>query len=159
MDPDSNVGAQVGRLQHLIWRRMEVSASACGISGAQGQVLLFILQNPAVYQKDLEKAFHLRPSTATGLLKRMEKNGLLRRESCKKDARLKQLIPTRRGREHYSQVHQEMERTEALLTKGVAPQDLEIFFRVVTKMQQNLIGDCCKSTEIHNENEGGRHLD
>ncbi|HIU42474.1 MAG TPA: MarR family transcriptional regulator [Candidatus Egerieicola faecale] len=155
MDPDSNVGAQIGRLQHLIWRRMEASASACGISGSQGQVLLFILRNPTVYQKDLEKAFHLRPSTATGLLKRMEKNGLLRRESCTEDARLKQLIPTQRGRELYSQVHQETERTEALLTNGVAPQDLETFFRVITQMQQNLMADCCKSIEIHNENEGG----
>ena len=108
-----------------------------------------------VYQKDLEKAFHLRPSTATGLLKRMEKNGLLRRESCTEDARLKQLIPTQRGRELYSQVHQETERTEALLTNGVAPQDLETFFRVITQMQQNLMADCCKSIEIHNENEGG----
>ncbi len=155
MDPDSNVGAQVGRLQHLIWRRMEVSSSACGISGAQGQILLFILRNPTVYQKDLEKAFHLRPSTATGLLKRMEKNGLIRRENCKDDARLKQLIPTQRGRELYSQVHQETERTEALLTKGVSTEDLDTFFRVITQMQQNLVKDCCKPTQSHSENEGG----
>lgn len=155
MNPDFNVGAQIGRLRHLIWRRMEASASACGISGAQGQILLFILQNPTAYQKDLEKTFHLRPSTATGLLKRMEKNGLIVRKSCKEDARLKQLIPTQRGRELYSQVHQERERTEALLTKGVSHQDLEAFFRVLDQMQQNLMADCCRSTETHQENEGG----
>ena len=155
MDPDSSVGAQVGRLQHLIWRRMEASASACGISGAQGQILLFILRNPTVYQKDLEKTFHLRPSTATGLLKRMEKNGLICRENCKEDARLKQLIPTQRGRELYSQVHQETERTEALLTKGISSEEMETFFRVITKRQQNLVSDCCKSNQPKSENEGG----
>lgn len=155
MNPDSSVGAQIGRLQHLIWRRMEASASACGISGAQGQVLLFLLENPSLHQKDLEKTFHLRPSTATGLLKRMEKNGLIRRESCQEDARLKRLIPTQRGRELNSVVHGEREKVEALLTKGLSPEDLEVFFRVVTRMQQNLMGDCCKPNQPQRENEGG----
>lgn len=154
MDPDSNVGAQIGRLQHLIWRRMEASASACGISGSQGQVLLFILRNPTVYQKDLEKAFHLRPSTATGLLKRMEKNGLLRRESCTEDARLKQLIqPSGPGALQPGAPGNGTDRSSS--HQRVAPQDLETFFRVITQMQQNLMADCCKSIEIHNENEGG----
>ncbi len=155
MEPDFSVGAQIGRLQHLIWRRMEASASACGISGAQGQVLLFLLKHPTLYQKDLERIFHLRPSTATGLLKRMEKNGLIRRESCPEDARLKRLIPTQRGRELNSMVHGESEKIEALLTKDISSQDLEAFFRVVTQMQQNLMADCGKSTQPPNENEGG----
>ena len=149
------MGTQVGRLQHLIWRWMKASASTCGISRVQGQILLFILRNPTVYQKDLKKTFHPRPSTATGLLKRMEKNGLICRENCEEDARLKQLIPTQQGRELYSQVHQETERIEAFLTKGISSEEMETFSRVITKMQQNLVSDCCKSNQPKSENEGG----
>ena len=47
-----------------------------------------------VYQKDIEEEFRIRKSTATGILQLMEKNGFISRESSKKDARLKRIVPT-----------------------------------------------------------------
>ena len=50
-----------------------------------------------VYQKDIEEEFRIRKSTVTGILKLLEKNGFIRRESVPQDARLKRIVPTARA--------------------------------------------------------------
>ena len=48
-------------------------------------------QKHSIYQKDIEKEFGLRPSTATEVLKALEKKELICRVSEKQDARLKRI--------------------------------------------------------------------
>ena len=55
-----------------------------------------------IYQKDVEKEFQIRRSTATGTLQILEKNGFIRREPVKQDARLKKLVPTDKAKEYAS---------------------------------------------------------
>ena len=63
------------------------------MSGTQGRVLHFILSNNGdVFQKDIESEFNLRPSTATGILKLMEKNGVIRRESISLRCQVKKTL-------------------------------------------------------------------
>ena len=42
-----------------------------------------------VFQKDVEEEYSLRPPTATKILKDMEKNGLIRRETVPYDSEIK----------------------------------------------------------------------
>ena len=65
----------------------------------QMHVLRYILMSTLhrdVYQKDIEEEFQIRKSTATGILKLMEKHGFIRRESAQQDARLKRIVPTKK---------------------------------------------------------------
>ena len=81
-------GKKINQISNRLRRRSRAIQETIGISGAQGNILNYILvesQNRSVYQKDIEQEFGLRPSTATErLIQMMEdirKSYLLKKQS------------------------------------------------------------------------------
>ena len=73
-------GKVINRISNRLRRRSAALQETLGMSGAQGNILNFILvegQKHSIYQKDIEKEFGLRPSTATEVLKALEKKELM----------------------------------------------------------------------------------
>lgn len=73
-------GKKINQISNRLRRRSRVIQETIGISGAQGNILNYILvesQNRSVYQKDIEQEFGLRPSMATEALKSLKKNELM----------------------------------------------------------------------------------
>lgn len=133
------VGRCIGKLSNQIRRRLDACSAKSGVSGAQGRVLHFILaQSEDVFQRDIEQEFNMRPPSATELLKMMQKNGLIRRESTAQDGRLKKIIVTEKAAMLVGQVFPDLEKLERDLTEGIPPEQLEVFFRVVERMSENL---------------------
>jgi DNA-binding MarR family transcriptional regulator len=91
-----------------------------------------------VYQKDLEKRFEIRRSTATQILSLMEKNGLILRQPVPRDARLKRLVLTEKAIEMHKEVVKEIEAIDSLLIAGVTEKELQTFFAVIDKVKANL---------------------
>ena len=95
-------GKVINRISNRLRRRSAALQETLGMSGAQGNILNFILvegQKHSIYQKDIEKEFGLRPSTATEVLKALEKKELICRVSEKQDARLKRIEFTSKAEE------------------------------------------------------------
>ena len=93
---EKDCGMWINILSHMLKKRMNANTQSLGITGVQSHVMHYILVKCAdgpVFQRDVERAFSLSRSTATGILQLMEKNDLIRRESVASDARLKSLIP------------------------------------------------------------------
>jgi DNA-binding MarR family transcriptional regulator len=108
-------------------------------SGSQGRTLHFLLaQTQDVFQKDIEEEYGIRPSTATELLKQMEKNGLVVREPVAYDNRLKKIVLTDKALIYRQQVIEDLTELEKKLVKDISEADLEIFFQVIEKMMDNL---------------------
>lgn len=129
----------ISKLSNKIRRKIDAFASKSELSGAQGRVLHFILaQDGELFQKDIEEEFGLRPPTATELLKKMEKNGLIRREAASYDARLKTILVTQKAMQYRSQVIHDLAALEEELTKGITSEELDTFFQVMDKMLGNL---------------------
>ena len=73
-------GKKINQISNRLRRRSRAIQETIGISGAQGNILNYILvesQSRSVYQKDIEQEFGLRPSTATKALKSLKKNELM----------------------------------------------------------------------------------
>lgn len=129
----------IGKLSNKIRRKIDTFTSKEEFSGSQGKVLHFLLaQTSDVFQKDIEEEYGLRPSTATELLKKMEKNGLIYREVTSYDARLKKIIVSEKALKYKEQVIHDLSGLEDELTKGISTQDLNVFFDVLEKMLENL---------------------
>ena len=97
---EKDCGMWINILSHMLKKRMNANTQSLGITGVQSHVMHYILVKCAdgpVFQRDVERAFSLSRSTATGILQLMEKNDLIRRESVASDARLKSLIPTKKA--------------------------------------------------------------
>lgn len=137
MNTTDKTGRAISNLSNLIRRRMD-TVTTC-VRGSQGRILHFLLaQSEDVFQRDIEEEFNLRPSSATGILKLMEKDGLIYRESIASDARLKRIITTDKANQLKQQVLQDVETLEHDLTKGISREDLDIFYQVTQQMKKNL---------------------
>lgn len=129
----------VSKLSNKIRRKIDALASGGDFSGAQGRVLHFILSQPEeLFQKDIEEEFGLRPPTATEILKKMEQNGLIRRESAAHDGRLKRIIVSQKAMQYKEQVMDGLNQLEEELTAGISKKDMDTFYQVMEKMLENM---------------------
>ncbi len=140
---EKNCGLWINILSHKLRKRVNANMQSLGLTGVQSRVMYYILMRCAdspVYQRDVESAFGLSRSTATGILGLMEKNGLIIRKSVVSDARLKSLIPTEKAAHLGEQIGESLRQTEQCLTQGLSSTQLELFMETAARMCDNLDG-------------------
>ena len=138
---EKDCGLWINVLSHKLKKRMNANMQSPGLTGVQGRVMHYILVKCAdgpVFQRDVENAFDLSRSTATGILQLMEKNGLILRENMASDARLKSLIPTEKAVRLDAQIGEYLQQTEQRLTQGVPEEQLLLFLETAARMSANL---------------------
>ncbi|MCX7714986.1 MAG: MarR family transcriptional regulator [Clostridia bacterium] len=142
---DKNIGFEIKTLSHLIKRRIDKFAGGTnhsGLTGGHGWIIGYLYDKSKtrdVFQRDLEAEFSIRRSTATGILKLMEKNGLIVKEPVEKDARLKKLVLTPKAVALHEKVISEFNKMEEQLSRGLTEEEKEMFFKVIDKIKNNII--------------------
>ena len=119
-------GKVINKISNRLRRRSKAVQEAIGISGAQGNILSYILaegEKRSIYQKDIEQEFGLRPSTATEVLKTLEGRGLIRRIPDERDGRYKKIVFTERASEIESAIKDEIMKSERLLLTGISQEE------------------------------------
>lgn len=138
---EKDCGMWIHVLSHKLKKCMNANVQNLGITGVQSRIMHYILvkctEGP-VFQRDVENAFDMCRSTATGILQLMEKNGLIRRESVASDARLKSLIPTEKAARLDSQIGESIHQIERRLTEGLPDEQLALFRKIAVRMSENL---------------------
>ncbi len=144
----ADYGMWVNVLSHKLKKRMNAALSEFGITAVQSRIMRYIMDKEAqgpVFQRDVEKTFEMSRSTATAILQLLEKNGVIRRESVPKDARLKSLVPTEKAQQIDERVRACIAENQRLMIEGLSEGQLLLFLEVVKHMSENL--DCVGSTE------------
>ena len=134
-------GKMINRISNRLRRQSKKAQETIGITGAKGNILDYILvesEKHNVYQKEIEKEFGLRPSTATEVLKSLEEAGLIVRLPDETDGRLKKIVFTQKAEEIRSTLREEIEKSEKILLRGISPEEQECFMRITSKMLENL---------------------
>jgi len=88
----------IWQLDHALQRTSKRMESVLGVTGPQRLVVRIVGRFPGIPAGQLAKLLHLHPSTLTGILRRLEQQGLLRRRSDPRDARRSLLGLTDKGR-------------------------------------------------------------
>ena len=120
---EEDIGKLINIVSHQLRRQMCFFEDEDGLTNMQKHVLHYILLESLhreIYQKDLEREFQIRRSTATGTLQLLERNGFIRRESVQQDARLKKIVPTGKAQNLRERILENIARMEALLKKGIS---------------------------------------
>ena len=113
------------------------------LTGMHGYVLGYLSRECVkrdVFQKDLEAVFEMRRSTASEILKLMEKNGLIIRTSMESDARLKKIVLTDKAKEFSSNIEREFANTEAKIVEGISDEEMRAFSATLDKIKANMLG-------------------
>ncbi len=138
------LGFQIKAVNNLIRRKIDMRFVEAGleeICGMQGPMLGFIYdysQKQDVFQKDLEKEFHIRRSTATVMLQNLEQKGYIIREAVDYDARLKRIVLTEKAVEVNRAIRQQIEAFNVELEEGITPEERAEFSRILDKIMKNL---------------------
>lgn len=133
------VGRQINKISNYLRRRSQKTQEKIGLTSSQSFVLNYIMvSNNPVYQKDIEKEFGFRSSSATQLICIMEEKGWIKRVSSSSDKRLKEIVFTDASKLVKESVRNEIEDTEKQLIQGISKEDLAVFMKVTNQMLKNL---------------------
>ena len=140
----NSIGFEIATLSNIIKREInnfESKKHMDKLTRMHGWVIGYIknnANNKDIFQKDLEKEFSIRRSTASGILKLMEKNGLILREPVGYDARLKKLSLTQNAFDIDKAFLEDVDEVEERLTRNFTSKEKEIIFKLIKKMKSNL---------------------
>ncbi|CAM1661944.1 MULTISPECIES: MarR family winged helix-turn-helix transcriptional regulator [Streptococcus] len=147
------------RFGHQIHLMVQKEAKRCGIEfmgGPQGQVVRFLdnreKNQDLVLIKDIEQELNISKSVASNLVKRMVQNGLVELEASPSDKRAKFVRLTDKARSQMQQVKAFFERIDKQLLAGVDKDELLIFEKVLSQLQENIKGIGGENEEISQTN-------
>ena len=110
------------------------------VTGTHGYVICYLMGHDGedVFQRDIEKRFSIRRSTATEILNLMQKNGLINRSAVESDARLKKITLTDKARNLFKVVEKDRSEFEASVFEGFSLDEIAALSGYLERITENL---------------------
>lgn len=138
-----HIGFEIRTLSNLIQRKINgmVATEEESLTIHQAWVLQFLARqgDQEIVQRDIEKEFSIRRSTASHMLTLMENNGYIRRIPVPQDGRMKRIVATRKGLEAHERMADRLRRFEATLQKGMTDRELADFLCMIRRFEENIL--------------------
>lgn len=118
---------------------LAVFEKATGVHIAHWRVLAFLAQHSDCTQKQLKDAHRVDPASITRTVKSLERDGLIARRTDPKDNRLTRVVLTEAGEKLVTDVAQRRKDYMRDALRGISPDDVEVFERVLKQLEANAI--------------------
>lgn len=138
-----NVCFEIKSLDNMIMRKVLMNVKENReemISPVQLRIMEYLFQNRdrEIYQRDIEKNFLVRRSTASGILKTMEKKGMILRCNSSIDKRANRLIITDKYLNCIEKIEKNIGLFQNNLCRDITDEELNMFFKIIDVMKKNL---------------------
>ena len=112
------------------------------LTSMQAHVLIYLYKNRnnVVNQRDVERKFELTNPTVNGILNRLENKGFIKRIVSHVDARNKEINLTDKSISLINDMKKSAKKMENRMTLGIEKVDLDIFYKVIKKILDNVQG-------------------
>lgn len=141
-DDDHHPGVELRMLSNMISRYLAASIpqEARIATGGNIPIIAYLDRHSDedIFQYDIEKRFLIAKSTASRVLRLMEKKGLIERRSVERDARLRKIVLTDKAKSITALLQRNADDMERVLTAGIGGADLDRFMSCVATMKRNL---------------------
>lgn len=124
---------------------LNLGTSEYGVTYTQSMVILFLFETQKFYgddheisQKEVENYLHVKGSTVTLLLARMEENGLITREKSQRDSRSNCLHLTEKGESCHKLFFDVLDNIEEMMIKGLTTSEKEQLQILLQKVLANI---------------------
>ena len=133
------LGPTLGRCAHLAKARLEARLTQYDITPVQTHVLLYLFRSGGQASQSAVTAFlKVKPSTANGVLDRMNEKGLITRSISPEDARQKLITLTSQGMDQHARLRQDFDDFEASLVRGLSDREQTQFRSLLGRIIENL---------------------
>ena len=137
-------GPLLGRCGHLARERMDARLAPYGVTPAQIRVLMYLNRHGGqAPQHEVTGHLRVKPSTANGILDRMEEKQLVERSVSETDARRRLITLTDKGRAQQEVFRQVAGETETLMRSGLSEEEQETLLRLLRQVLTTLEEDRC----------------
>ncbi|MCR5272339.1 MAG: MarR family winged helix-turn-helix transcriptional regulator [Lachnospiraceae bacterium] len=139
-----DIGMAINAMSNLIKRKINAYFDMSGpdaLTGKQNAVLGYLLNESEkrdIFQKDIEKVFEIRGSSATTMMQTLADKGYIERVPVDYDARLKKIVPTKKAAVEQTKVRKMLDEFSDSLKEGITKEEEDIFFKVMDKINENL---------------------
>lgn len=143
-DKAKSIGFRIRKLDNQLKRNMQLALDrqeeVDEITSMNGFIIQYLYQNEdkTIYQRDIEQKFKIGKSAVTNVLTRMEENGLIEREVERKDARLKKIRLTQKGKDQQKIIQKTVEWLDLVQMEQISSQEREVFFSILEKIENNV---------------------
>lgn len=136
------LGPTLGHAAHMARSAMLARVSKYDVTPAQTHVLLYLHHHGGqALQRELTGFMRVKPSTANGVLDRMEEKGLVCRSVSGSDARRRLITLTEKGEEEQASFQQGFLDTEQAMVRGFTPEEQKTLLNLLDRVIQNLKED------------------
>jgi DNA-binding MarR family transcriptional regulator len=123
--------------QHRLYSHVDRACEeALGVSAAQLAALMYIGQSPGCAHTDVGCALQLKKPAVTGLLQRMERNGLIERRQSEQDARRSELYATSAGLAKSKEAKPYLQELNSIFTSEFEPEEIDTVLRFLNFIMQ-----------------------
>ena len=134
---------ELGRIIRKAVNRGAIKAGADPIALQHGWMIGYLhhqtLEGEPVFQKEMEKKFHMPKSTLADTLSYFEKEGLIERIPVENDARCKQIVLTEKGENLSKTVENQINQVEDYMRQGISDEEIDMFFEIISRMKSNAL--------------------
>ena len=133
---------QMGHAAHLARSRLEARLSQYDVTPVQTHVLLYLFHHGGqAPQCQLTAFLKVKPSTANGILDRLEEKGMVERSASGADARRRFITLTDKGRQQQALFRKNFQAAEEQMLRGLTPEEVETFRTLLGRIIRNLEED------------------
>ncbi len=128
-----NTGRMLKIACNQMTRNFDRFAEQFGLTSTQMSVIDYLTQHPnqEVLQRDIEHEFNIQRSTTAVLLKRMERNNLLYRDSSTKDTRQKSVYLTPEAAKLSQKITSYLDAQQTELTTHFSQNEIQNFEKIL----------------------------
>ena len=136
---EKQIGPLMGYCDHQMHRLMTKKLRQYDVSPMQCRTLTFLQEAAGeVNQRMLEQHLMVKPSTASGIVGRLEEKGLVRRQTSDSDGRCRILALTDAGRQFYRQFLAIAKQVNRQAVQGFSPEEENTLRQLLLRMADNL---------------------
>jgi len=122
----------------MIQREMNNALAPRGITFRQAQVLGSLALEGNLSQVELADRLGVEPPSLVAILDRMERDGLIERQPCPVDRRIRRIAPRAEVMPMWEQVVDTSKQMRARITRGMTPSQVEQLDQLLTIVRNNL---------------------
>jgi len=132
----------LGQARHRIMTSLDKSLlKTAGITSAQSGALFYLMKKNGCLLRELSQGLMLDSSAITGMVDRLEKKKLIKRQSSTSDRRAINIYLTESGHEAAAKALSVVKKYNNAIKKGYSSDEIHVFRRILQSIIDNFGGD------------------
>lgn len=132
---EKEIGQYFKMIMNILDNKMNNKFDKMGLTTSQTHILMYLLHNENVNQRDIEYKFNLSNPTVNGILNRLEKKEFLNREVSQKDARVRDIHLTKKSYELETKIKKVCKGIENEILDGIDKKEL---YKILDQILKNV---------------------